>query len=242
MAQRFTLFGVTFSTYWTVFALGALMMFVLNCFRGKRKNIGIIKAVLLTFGAIAISFIGAKILYYIENPQKLITNGLRFDGVSFFGSVFLVPVAMCLLAKAFRMDYYRLLDYISPSLMLMLAVLRIGCLLTGCCGGVTMTTPLTTFVFPSQIVECVIDLLIMIGLLLYEKFWTTTGRLYFFIMVYYGVFRFLLEFFRDTPKDWMGLSHGQWFAVISVCVGGYMLAYLGKRDKAQAKKSRYAKK
>ena len=76
----------------------------------------------------------------------------------------------------------------------------------------------------------------------YEKFWDNTGRLYFFIMVYYGVFRFFLEFLRNTPKDWIGFSHGQWFAIISVCVGGYMLYYLGKRDKKLAKKAQCASK
>lgn len=237
MKETFELFGLRFSVYWTVFALGIVAMLVMNCFRGKRKGTKPLNSVLLTLCVVAISFIGAKMLYYIEQPSVLLSSGIRFGGVSFFGSVFLVPSAILLLARILKQDYYKLMDFISPSLMLMLAVLRVGCYLSDCCGGVRLYVGDISFVFPAQITECVIDILIMFGLLLYEKFWETTGRLYFFIMVYYGVFRFILEFLRDTPKDWLGFSHGQCFAVISVCVGGYMLYYLGKRDKETSKVS-----
>lgn len=76
----------------------------------------------------------------------------------------------------------------------------------------------------------------MFGLLLYERFWKNQGRLYPFIMVYYGVFRFFLEFLRNTPKEWLGFSHGQWFAVASLAIGSYLLIRMGKKDRKQAKR------
>lgn len=241
MNEYFILFGLKFSVYWTVFALGIVTMLVMNCFRGRKKDVKILKAVLITIIVVAISFLGAKILYYIEQPHILLSNGLRFSGVSFFGSVYLVPVLMIIVAKLFKQNYYELMDFVSPSLMLMLAVLRIGCYLSDCCGGVMLNVSGENFRFPAQITECVIDILIMFGLLLYEKFWKNKGRQYFLIMVYYGAVRFVLEYLRDTPKDWLGLSHGQCFAVISVLIGGYMLYYLGKQDKISQKKQRLHK-
>lgn len=236
MEITFTLFGVTLSVYWTVFALGVLGMLVLNAFRGKKKGYPIWQSLLLTVAVIIISFVGAKILYYMEEPQILMESGLRFAGVSFFGSVFLVPLAMWPVARLSKKGYHSLMDFLAPSLMLMLAVLRVGCFMTGCCEGVLVDYAGGSFRFPAQLTECAYDVLLMIGLLLYERFWSNQGRLYPFIMVYYGAFRFLLEFLRNTPKEWLGFSHGQWFAVVSIGIGSYLLVRLGKIDRKKAKR------
>lgn len=236
MEKTFDLFGLTLSVYWTVFALGVLAMLALNAFRGKKEGFLLWQSLLYTVAVIVISFLGAKTLYYIEEPQILMESGLRFTGVSFFGSVFLVPLAMWPVARLVKKDYHALMDFLSPSLMLMLAVLRVGCFLTDCCEGVMVDYMDSSFRFPAQLTECGYDILLMIGLLLYERFWDNQGRLYPFIMVYYGVFRFLLEFLRNTPKEWLGFSHGQWFAVISVIIGSCFLVRLGKLDRQKNKK------
>ncbi len=236
MKKEFFILGFKLSTYWSVFFIGVVLMIVLNCYRSKKREFTMLSTIPLTLFIVISSFLGAKILYYLEDIPNLINNGIQLGGVSFFGSMFFLPITMISIARIFKLDYYSLMDFVSPSLMLMLAVLRIGCYISECCGGITLNVSGSTFVFPTQITECVIDLIILIGLLLYERYWETTGRLYFFIMTYYGVFRFFLEFLRDTPKNWLGLSHGQWFAIISVAIGGYMLNYLGKRDRKLAKK------
>lgn len=189
-------------------------------------------SIVMTLVVVVISFVGAKILYYLENPMDLLENGFALGGVSFFGSVYLVPVTMIFVCKVAKKSYYAVMDYISPSLMIMLAVLRIGCLVSDCCGGCAVTfAGVYVEKFPTQITECICDLLILAGLLFYERMWKNEGRLYFFIMVYYGIVRFFIEFLRDTPKDWLYMSHGQWFSIISVCVGGYILHKLGKMDR-----------
>ena len=37
-------------------------------------------------------------------------------------------------------------------------------------------------------------------------------------MLTYGVLRFFVEFLRDTPKDWVTLSHGQWFSLAAIII------------------------
>ena len=56
-------------------------------------------------------------------------------------------------------------------------------------------------------------------------------------MLLYGVLRFVVEFKRDTAKKPIalfhgqssqtafGMSHGQWFAIISVIIGGGVLLF-----------------
>lgn len=45
------------------------------------------------------------------------------------------------------------------------------------------------------------------------------GQLYPMFMIAYGGLRFVVEFFRDTPKDWLYLGHGQWFGLIAILLG-----------------------
>ncbi len=214
-------------------------MLIMNFFRGRSLGMKCIHSCLLTVLAVTISFFGAKVLYYIENPKILLQSGIRPGGVSLFGAVFAVPIFMYLGCKAARKPYGRIMDFLTPSLLLILAVLRVGCFVSDCCGGIAVVfAGVYVEKFPTQITECVCDLLILAGLLLYERFWKNEGRLYGFFMVYYGILRFLLEFLRDTLKESLYLSHGQWFSLISVCIGGYMLQRMGKLDRKKRRRSR----
>ena len=234
MYPHFKIGGHEFSTYWMIFLVGIILIFGINCFRGKKqkKKTGTVFAMTLFF--ILVSLAGAKILYYLENISVLMTRGIRLNGVSFFGAVFLAPLGGLLATKITGEKWRDLMDFYTPSLVLMLAVLRVGCYVSGCCGGISVTLGgIYISVFPAQLTECAGDLLILAGLLLYEKYWDRTGRLYPFFMVYYGCLRFLLEFVRDTSKNLLGMSHGQWFSVIAVIIGGWLLHRFGKNDKKE---------
>lgn len=232
--------GYDLSTYWLIFALGIFLMLGYNIHRSKKHRKKTAETVMMTLFLILTSLVGAKILYYMENISVLFEKGITLNGVSFFGSVFLTPLGVLLICKIRRKQWKTEMDFYTPSLILMLAVLRIGCFVSGCCGGKAVTLAGYQIAhFPTQLTECIGDLLILGGLLLYERFWTKKGRLYPFFLVYYGILRFILEFARDTKKDWMGMSHGQWFAVISVIVGGYLLCSFGKKER---KEGNYLKK
>ena len=239
MLTSFNIGVYSFSTYWTIFATGVLFMIIMNCISGRKYSLHMSTSVFLTISIVLISFAGAKILYYLENPDILFRSGIKLGGVSFFGSVFLVPVLMYFICRVLKQPYLKIMDYVSPSLMLMLAILRIGCYFSGCCGGrEVIIAGFYIEKFPTQIMECICDLLILLGLLMYKRFWHNEGRLYFFIMLYYGIVRFFIEFFRDTPKDFFYLSLGQCFSIISILIGGYVLQFLGKMDR---KKLRFRK-
>ena len=51
------------------------------------------------------------------------------------------------------------------------------------------------------------------------------------------MYRFVIEFLRDTPKDWLKLSHGQWFSIIAVIAGIVWLALKTRSAKAQGTSS-----
>ncbi len=189
-------------------------------------------ALIWTWIVVVISFLGAKLLYLAEGWQTLSTDGITFDGVSFFGAVFVLPVVLYGLCRRMRLPYAAFMDWVSPSLMCMLAVLRIGCWLSGCCGGITYQTgAYTTAVVPVQLMECVLNLMMAVILLVIEANEREPGFLYPSILLGYGAYRFLLEFVRDTPKNLLHLSNGQWLAVLSVILGLVFLRRLARRGK-----------
>lgn len=237
MLPTISILGHSYSTQWTIFTVGSIFAVVMNLLRHKKIDCKKWQIVLVTVLSLIFSLLGAKILFYLENPHTLLEQGVRLGGVSFFGALFFVPIAFYGVAKIMGISYGKLMDFVSPSLMFMLTVLRLGCYFSGCCGGIAVYFAGEYLEqFPTQITEVVFDLLILIGLLLYEKFWDNYGRLYCFIMLYYGLVRFFLEFLRDTQKNWLGMSHGQWFAIISVIVSGYFLNRLAKMDRKRIRR------
>ena len=51
-----------------------------------------------------------------------------------------------------------------------------------------------------------------------EKSGDKPGVLYPCFLLSYGVLRFFVEFFRDTAKDWLYMSHGQWFSIVAILI------------------------
>ena len=98
----------------------------------------------------------------------------------------------------------------------MIGVMRFGCFLNGCCGGIQAKIFGQRFQWPTQALESIGDFVILLWLLNLEENKETEGKLYPRFLLTYGILRFIIEFLRDTPKDWLYLSHGQWFSLIAV--------------------------
>lgn len=154
---------------------------------------------------------GAMLLYYLEVGT--------FGGVSFYGSVFLIPIIMPLIGLFFRLKPSQTMDICGPCVAIMIGCLRFSCFLTGCCGGWTACIGNICFEWPTQILDSIGDFAIMTWLLQREGRDSKSGKLYPCFMLAYSAMRFFLEFLRDTAKDWLLLSHGQWFALLAILIG-----------------------
>ena len=152
---------------------------------------------------------GCKLLYILEHLGEPITVG----GFSFFGAVFLVPPLMALFGLLFRLKPTESINASAPCVNAMIGTIRVGCFLNGCCGGWTLANG---FRWPTQALESVGDFVILFRLLNREE--KGDRFLYPRFMLAYSILRFLIEFLRDTPKDWLRLSHGQWFAIAAALI------------------------
>ena len=141
---------------------------------------------------------------------------------------------MLLFGLAFRMNWCDTLDNSAVNVLGMLGTIRIGCFLNGCCGGTICTIGTRHFHWPTQLLEAVCDFGILAWLLLLESRQNNRrGLLYPRFLISYGIVRFIIEFMRDTPKDWLGLSHGQWFSIVAVMAGIAWIVISRKKIKEQ---------
>lgn len=203
---------------------------------GKFVQIPVWKRIVLAFIAILCGAIGTKLMSFIEEGQ--ITGG------SFFGAVFFSPFLMALAALLLRVPVGKVLDMCAPGECAVLAAMKLECLHNGCCGGILLheIAPNTYAVFPSQIVESIVGLLLAIYFcwFIYRK--KAEGRVYFHYMIYYGICRFILNFFRaGKPVFWV-FKNGHLWSVLSILIGVLALTVYFKSLKAAHKPMKSRKK
>lgn len=210
--------------FWVMLTLGAAAMFATMFVSRRMYQVSAAKClaftVILTFAGV----LGAKIMYFIE-------SGKNFSGESFYGALFFAPLLMMAAAKLFRTPVSVVLDLCAPAECVMLALLKIRCTIAGCCGGKILCVTQTGEIrFPSQIVETVTALVLMVLLLLLMRRPKYRGCIYPVYMVLYGTTRFILNCMRDvTPVVWI-LAIGHIWSLLSVVVGAVVLIRLsGKR-------------
>lgn len=207
-----------------IIAIGMLAMMLMMIMRRKRyAGASIWKMILLGFLLTVTGVAGTMIMFFIESGH--------FGGTSFFGALLFVPL-LILPALLLRIPYGDILDLCAPAECLMLAIMKLDCLANGCCIGKYI--PSMEFQFPSQIVEMVGSLLVMMALLLREAH-KQDRHLYAWYLIYYGVVRFVLNGFRYgiKPFVWI-LPNGHFWALISILIG---IVWLVCVKKAAAKRT-----
>lgn len=205
-----------------IICAGALAMLIQMLLRRKAyPHITLWKIPIISILLTIVGVIGTMIMHYIETGH--------FGGTSFFGAVFFVPILM-LPALLLRIPYGLVLDLCAPAICLMLAIMKIDCLLSGCCIGKYL--PSLGFQFPSQIVEMIVALIIMVILLRFEQNKNKQNKLYAYFLIFYGCTRFILNWFRYGIKPFvLFLPNGNFWSVIAVAIGIIWLAVLSRKKK-----------
>ena len=201
--------------YYFFLAVGAVAMLVLMLVRRHRYQLSIIQSIIYTLLLLVTGIAGAKLLYFFECGMQ------SFSGMSFFGAVYLVLLMMPLVGLIFKMTPLESLDASAPCVAVIVGFQRFGCYCAGCCGGIPLGS--SGMLWPTQLMEGFFDMAILTFILIAEVKGLAKGKGYPFFLMSYGVIRFIIEFVRDTSKDWLGLSHGQWFSMIGIGIALLML-------------------
>lgn len=182
----------------------------------------------LFFIAVQYSFLELIAIIRMKETAILFQGGLIYYG-GFIGGV-LGAFLGARVANAKLIDF---INPILPSLPLGHAIGRIGCFSAGCCYGKPTASslgaifrnpvggaPAGVSLFPVQLFESGLNLIIFAVLLLYLNHAREKKHALILYIVTYGVVRFTLEWFRgDALRGGaLGLSTSQWISISSIAL------------------------
>jgi phosphatidylglycerol:prolipoprotein diacylglycerol transferase len=169
----------------------------------------------LAFWLLMYGFIGARILfiitrfdYFLENPLDMVK--VWEGGLVFFGGLIAATAYAGFYFKKHKLNLWRMMDVLSPGLVVAHAFGRMGCLMAGCCYGRPTSVPWAIKlnselvddalknvpIHPTQIYESV-SLFILYAGLMYtfrtKKFDGQVGLTYFML---YPIIRSIIEIYR----------------------------------------------
>ena len=213
----------------------------------------------LVFYATLGIILGGRLGYVIfYAPDMLLSPWQVFKlwdgGMSFHGGVIGTSLALILFARANKLNWLRIHDYVACVVPLGLLFGRLANFVNGELWG-KPSNAAWAIVFPrtgddiarhpSQLYEAGLEGILLFAVLWFA-FWKTKaryapGRLVGLFVLGYGVARFIVEFFREPDAQFAGtfvqasgLHMGQWLCVPMILGGAYLIATsAGRRERIE---------
>ncbi|WP_163936766.1 prolipoprotein diacylglyceryl transferase [Paraferrimonas sp. SM1919] len=255
---KIEIFGSTFEPairwYGLMYLIGFLGALLLLNKMADRKGSGWSReqvSDLLFYGFLGV-VLGGRIGYvlfyqfplFIENPLYLfrITDG----GMSFHGGLLGVILAMIYIAKVQKRTFFAVADVVAPTVPIGLGFGRLGNFINGELWGRVTDSPIG-MVFPgggpdprhpSQLYQFALEGVALFMLLYwFSRKTNKPGAVSGMFLIGYGIFRFIVEFFRQPDAHLgllsMGFSMGQWLSVPMILLGSWLVwGYKAKGTKA----------
>lgn len=199
--------------------LGLFFAVIARCVYRKSYNFNCIQAVLFIAAEAVVGLIGSKSLFVAHNGLAVLRNGLMGGGWNSFGSFFLILLVMPIVGKCFGLRPAITLDACAAPYMIMYAFQKIGCFLTGCCGGTTASFWGFDFAWPTQLMESLYVMILFVILIHMEEKGAHKGVLYPIMLFAFALERFLVEFLRKKESlGLFGLSLNQTYAIAIIVV------------------------
>lgn len=231
-------------SYGVMIALGVLTSFFVALRKTRHMGMDIDKLSSLYLWSILAAFVGGKLFFYLEDPSKYFSDpatmlNLKGGGFVFYGSlIFVVPVIIWRLRvlKIAVRPFLDVLAYVGP---IVHSLGRVGCFLAGCCHGLVCDSPIGVVfnhpdslaepkgvpLYPTQLFDIGVNLLILILIYFVEKRKKFNGQLFLIYLAMYAVGRSIVEIYRgDEARGFVfdgALSHSQLIAVFIVLLTAF---------------------
>ncbi len=242
---------ITIGTYGVFIVLAIIIGVSIALLLGKRLNHDrdeIFNSVtLISCGGI----LGALLTgFLIFLPERIDAGFFTYPPVLVsWGGILGGTTTMLILRRTWNINAIFYSDLLTPSYITGIGIGRIGCHFAGCCFGIHtqgtlsihFTHPLSPAAImqqplvPTQLISA--GILIAAGLLFSFLATRYTGRgfLFFTSLIFYGIFRFTIEFWRADPRGFIGtVSDGQVFSLAAIMTGLVGLLILNKHYQAPA--------
>ena len=231
--------------YGLVYAIGFLLAMLILINLAKRKELNGFdeeKAYDLTLILILSSIFGARLFFeVIYNFSNFISRPVQFfyfweGGMSIHGGLLFGIIGVYYFTKKNKIHFYDIADILVIPLSLMLVFGRIANFINGeLYGKITTVSWAVKFPgvegyrHPSQLYEAAKNALIF-GILAWMKNFKTLkkGTLFWSFIGLYGLFRFLVTFYREQEYYFLGIGIGQWLSLLMVPIAIFMIYKINK--------------
>ena len=232
----FKLGPITIYTYGAMVFLGVIAGYFV-CKAGASKE-GISTKVFsnIFFWAVIWGFIGARVVYILVEWEWFLSNPLSVilsrSGFVFYGGIISGILTLLTLAKKYKINLLRAADIGALGIPLGHALGRIGCFCYGCCYGKPTDSSWGILfppespaglsgvkVIPTQLISALFLFLIFFLLLILKKYRGFDGQILLSYGICYGIFRFIIEFYRGDPRgEIFSLSTSQFAALVVIII------------------------
>ena len=176
--------------------------------------------------------------YYLENPMEILMvwNG----GMSFHGGLLGIVVASKIFSKKYELDQFIFLDLVALSAPIGIFFGRVANFINSELYGTETDLPWSVkFILidnikrhPSQLYEAFFEGIVLFFILRYffkKQYLNRPGQISGLFLIFYSLFRFLVEFFR-LPDQQMGylilnLSMGQLISIVFLIIGMFLFFF-----------------
>ncbi|BAF61686.1 prolipoprotein diacylglyceryl transferase [Candidatus Vesicomyidisocius calyptogenae] len=240
--------------YWygVMYLMAFLVAYLLANYRVKQKQLNNWNTQqiedLIFYGAIGVvsgGRLGYMLFYNFLNflSDPLLIFAIQDGGMSFHGGFLGVLLAMVLFNRKYNKTFFTTMDFVAPLVPLGLGFGRIGNFINSELWGQITTSPFGMYIeqqsvsrYPSQLVEAFLE-----GLILFIILWLFSNKLRpsmsisALFLIFYGLFRFIIEFIRlpDVQLGYLAFgwfTMGQLLSLPMILVGIFLLrkAYIKK--------------
>ena len=204
----------------------------------QADSLGVMVAASLLTGLISAVLLNK--VYHYENSRNFLSELTKYTGMTFEGGLVGGAITFVLMYKSLNKGFkgiMKILNCITPSIVIGHFFGRVGCFLAGCCFGKPTSSPIGIIfpdkslaaqyygegvkVVPVQLMEAIflaILFLLISNISLNYSFST--------YLISYGIFRFLIEYFRGDDRGILFqtvFSPSQCISIIMVITGAIIL-------------------
>jgi len=217
----------TFEVRWygVMVVLAVIAAIGISLLEAKRK--GVSQDIIWDIGLWAVigGIVGARLFhvidnwnYYVYHPEQL----LNFAGLAIWGAVFGGLVAILIYCLVKKISFWQLGDVIAPGAIMGQAIGRVGCLINGCCYGLTCDLPFAVVfqntnayaplgvpLYPTQVFHIIWNLIGFAVLWLLRKRIKPVGALFLIWLIFFGAGDFVIRLFRESTPFLFNLPEAQ---------------------------------
>lgn len=200
----------------------------------------------LIFGARIFYILFYDFKFYFYNPLKIFY--IWEGGLSFHGGVFGISLSVVVFAKKNKISFYKITDLIVLIAPIGIFLGRIANFINGELFGRVSYNFKYSIIFPtdkfhlprhpSQIYEAFFEGFVLFFLMIFfnkKNFPKIDGVKSYLFIIFYSIFRFFIEFFREADLQigyYLNIfTQGQIFSILSIIFGLFMLKFLSNGKK-----------